>query len=97
MLAALLIGAVSPDRAAAQDATRPDIVTVCVPCHGVDGRGRDVETPNLAGQSGIYLYNQLIAFKTGRRKHPEMKGIARELTENEILQVVSYYSILPPP
>ena len=83
--------------AAAQDVARPEIVTVCAPCHGSDGAGRDVETPNLAGQSGIYLYNQLVAFRNGMRKHPEMKGIARELTDNEILQLVAYYSILPPP
>ena len=83
--------------AAAQPGGRPAIVAVCAPCHGADGAGRDVETPNLAGQSGIYLYNQLIAFRNGTRKHPEMKGVAGELTESEIQQIVAYYAILPPP
>jgi cytochrome c553 len=83
--------------AGAQAVNRPSIVEVCAPCHGTDGAGRDVETPNLAGQSGIYLYNQLIAFRKGTRQHPPMKGIARQLTDNEINAIVSYYAILPPP
>jgi cytochrome c553 len=84
-------------RAGAQSAGPPSIVKVCMPCHGVNGQGHDVETPTLAGQSGIYLYNQLIAFRTGTRKHPTMKPIASDLTDREIEQIVTYYSILPPP
>ena len=84
-------------REARAQADRPTIVTVCAPCHGTDGAGRDIETPNLAGQSGIYLYNQIIAFQKGTRRHPAMRGIARELTENEIREIVGYYAILPPP
>jgi cytochrome c553 len=83
--------------AGAQTTKLPEIVTVCAPCHGINGSGRDVETPNIAGQSGIYLYSQLMAFRNGTRKHPEMKAIARELTDREIQQIVAYYSILPSP
>jgi len=87
----------APRPAGAQAAGPPAVVQVCAPCHGTNGAGRDVETPNLAGQSGIYLYNQLIAFRDGTRRHPDMKTIARELTTREIEQIVAYYSILPPP
>ncbi len=83
--------------ARAQSAGPPAVVRVCMPCHGVNGQGHDVETPTLAGQSGIYLYNQLMAFRNGTRKHPTMKAVARDLTDREIEQIVSYYSILPPP
>jgi cytochrome c553 len=76
---------------------RPGILAVYAYCHGFDGAGRDVETPNLAGQSGIYLYNQLIAFRSGTRQHSVMTGIVRELTDNEIQQIILYYAILPPP
>jgi cytochrome c553 len=75
----------------------PNIVAVCASCHGTDGKGRDVETPNLAGQSGIYLRQQLMAFRNGTRRHPPMKGVARDLTDSEIDAAVSYYAILPPP
>lgn len=73
----------------------PAIATVCEPCHGIDGTGGDVEKPNLAGQKSIYLREQLLAFRTGKRKHPEMKSIARDLSDREIDQLVIYYSTLP--
>ena len=56
--AALAVEAVlcaASQTAGAQAAGPPEIVQVCAPCHGENGAGRDVETPNLAGQSGIYL------------------------------------------
>ena len=83
--------------ALAQTARPPAIVTVCAPCHGADGTGGDVEKPNLAGQKSIYLRRQLLAFRTGKRKHPEMRTIARDLTDREIDQLVVYYSTLIAP
>ena len=74
----------------------PAIVAVCAPCHGADGAGGDVEMPNLAGQKSIYIRQQLEAFRAGRRRHPDMKTIARELTDREIDQLVVYYSTLAP-
>jgi cytochrome c553 len=80
----------------AQTSRVPAIVTVCAPCHGADGAGGDVEKPNLAGQKSIYIRRQLEAFRAGRRKHPEMRPMARELTNREIDQLVIYYSTLAP-
>ena len=74
----------------------PTVATVCAPCHGLDGIGHDVEIPNIAGQHSIYLRKQLLAFKKGQRKHPEMRYVARELTERELDELVVYYSTLPP-
>ena len=87
------------DRVKAQSRAAPTVptaATVCAPCHGLDGIGRDVEVPNIAGQHSIYLRNQLMAFKKGQRKHPEMRYIARELTDRELDELVVYYSTLPP-
>jgi cytochrome c553 len=84
-------------QAPAKPGTAPNAATICAPCHGFDGVGRDVEIPNLAGQHSIYLRNQLLAFKDGRRKHPEMRYVARELSEREIEELVVYYSTLLPP
>ena len=78
----------------AQTSRPPAIVTVCAPCHGVDGTTGDVEKPNLAGQKSIYLRRQLLAFRNGTRKHPDMKTISRNLTDREIDQLVVYYSTL---
>ena len=83
--------------ALAQTARPPAIVTVCAPCHGVDGTTGDVEKPNLAGQKSIYLRQQMLAFRSGKRKHPDMKTISRSLTDREINQLVVYYSTLIAP
>jgi cytochrome c553 len=43
------------------------------------------------------MRQQLEAFRAGRRRHPDMKTLARELTDREIDQLVVYYSTLAPP
>ena len=83
------------ETACAQSPRLLEIVGVCAPCHGKDGRSGTVEVPNLAGQKGIYLREQLLAFRSGKRRHPDMKVIARELSDREIDQLVIYYSSLP--
>ncbi len=86
-----------PFRAAgAQSNDPPAIAAICAPCHGIDGTGGDVEKPNLAGQKSIYIRKQLLAFRAGKRRHPEMKSITRDLSDREIDQLVIYYSTLPP-
>jgi len=78
-------------------ATEPTkLVASCAPCHGFEGIGKDVEIPNLAGQHDVYLSYQLRAFRSGRRKHPDMSFMARKLTDAEINALATYYSGLPP-
>jgi len=83
--------------AAAQMKGAPRAASICAPCHGLDGIGRNVATPNIAGQNSIYLRKQLAAFKNRQRQHPEMRYVARELTERELDALVVYYSQLSPP
>ncbi len=85
------------ESAQAQPSQTPTIISVCAPCHGANGATGDVETPVLAGQKGIYLRLQMLAFRSRQRKHPEMTAIGRDLTDREIDQIVLYYSMLPPP
>ena len=48
-------------------------VLACASCHGAEGEGTsDVYFPRLAGKPAGYLYNQLVAFREGRRKYPPM-------------------------
>jgi cytochrome c553 len=81
--------------ACAQTPRLLEIVNLCAPCHGKDGKSGTVEVPNLAGQRSIYLREQLTAFRSGKRKHPDMKLIAADLNDREIDQLVIYYSSLP--
>ncbi len=45
----------------------------CTACHGPEGRGTNNDYfPRLAGKPAGYLFNQLLAFKEGRRRYPPM-------------------------
>ena len=75
---------------------KEDFLSGCVPCHGLDGIGRDVEIPNLAGQNEAYLLNQLRAFHQGRRPHKEMLYMSRKMTDEDMRALAAYYASLPP-
>lgn len=80
----------------AQAEPRKVTIAACAMCHGEEGIARDGEVPNLAGQNERYLYNQMLAFRSGARKHQEMRYMARELTLQEIAEMAAYYAALPP-
>lgn len=73
----------------------PRFIMACAPCHGFDGLGHDASIPNLSGQGATYLYNQIMAFRSGTRKHPEMNFFSGQMTQQEIEQIVQYYANLP--
>jgi cytochrome c553 len=73
-----------------------DLIAGCIPCHGPDGIGRDIETPNLAGQNEAYLFNQLKAFHSGRRPHEEMQYMSRHMSKDEMRSLAAYFAQLPP-
>jgi len=47
------------------------------------------------GKNATYLHNQIMAFRSGARKHPEMNFFSGQMTQQEIEQIVQYYSKLP--
>jgi cytochrome c553 len=90
-----ILGAAALACAAPADAQAPPrFLMACAPCHGFDGIGHDPQTPNLAGQSAIYLYNQMMAFRTNERKHPEMYFFSNQMTYDEMRSIAEYYSKL---
>lgn len=68
----------------------------CARCHGDEGIARDTEVPNLAGQNEAYLVNQLRAFRSGTRRHPEMRFMSKTMTDAEIEAYAAYYTALKP-
>lgn len=66
----------------------------CQVCHGYDGIGKDPEVPHIAGESDIYLIRQLRAFRSGKRKHPQMSIIARSLSDEDIADLAAYYAAI---
>jgi len=71
-------------------------VNKCVACHGVDGKSKGVQAPNLAGQNPAYLLKQIEDFKSGERESSIMEGFVKNLTDQELSEIIEYYSSLPP-
>ncbi len=92
----LAVGMAGVPGADGQQRPRPPVtVEACAPCHGIDGIAKDVEVPHLAGQNVVYLYNQLKAFKSGKRPHKEMRYMSRHVSEAEMEALADYYAALP--
>lgn len=70
-----------------------DRVQACTPCHGLQGQGtNDPYFPRLGGKPAGYLFNQLEAFKNGRRKYPPMNYLLAYLTDDYLRQFAEYFS-----
>lgn len=68
------------------------VTQVCGTCHGVDGNSSIPATPNLAAQYPEYLTNQLLGFKSGKRKNAVMNGIVATLTADDMKNLGAYYA-----
>ncbi|MDE1994637.1 MAG: c-type cytochrome [Rhizobiaceae bacterium] len=86
---------------AVQDAYGLDLserVNACTPCHGMQGSGtNDPYFPRLAGKPAGYLYNQLLAFRSGRRKYPPMNYLLHFLPDAYLKQIAEYFAAQRPP
>jgi cytochrome c553 len=70
----------------------------CASCHGAQGEGTgDVYFPRLAGKPAGYLYNQLIAFRDGRRRYPPMNFLLEFLPDAYLKEISEYFASLRPP
>jgi len=64
----------------------------CVSCHGDNGNSIVSTFPKLAEQHSSYLIKQLQAFKSGARKNPMMSAIASGLSEEDMVDIATYYA-----
>lgn len=72
-------------------------VQACASCHGGEGEGTsDVYFPRLAGKPAGYLYNQLVAFRDGRRKYPPMNYLLEFLPDAYLKQIAEHFASLRP-
>ena len=69
----------------------------CAPCHGAQGQGtKDVYFPRLAGKPAGYLYNQLEAFKDGRRHYPPMNYLLEYLPDQYLMEIAQHFAAQHP-
>jgi cytochrome c553 len=73
-------------------------VLACTSCHGVNGQGTSDEYfPRLAGKPAGYLFNQLIAFRDGRRHYPPMNYLLEYLPDAYLQTIAEYFAARSPP
>lgn len=98
-LAALPLSA--PAQPAAPDRipdTMEERVAACIGCHGEAGRGVEkVYFPRLAGKPAGYLYNQLVAFRDGRRKYVPMNYLLAYLPDAYLFKMAEHFAAQNPP
>ncbi|HSB99933.1 MAG TPA: c-type cytochrome [Burkholderiaceae bacterium] len=85
-----------PLAALAQSQDIPPKAAVCVDCHGPNGNSKLPLHPILAGQTSRYLYLQLRDFQEGRRSHPQMSPIAKDLSRDEMRALADYFAAQKP-
>src|ERR1700677_3541194 len=89
------VRAQSTDRAPDTMAAR---VLACASCHGDKGQGtNDDYFPRLAGKPAGYLYNQLAAFRDGRRKYPPMNYLVEFMPDSYLHAIAAYFAAERPP
>ena len=71
-------------------------VSACMSCHGPSGHGVPRRFPRVAGQKREHLEQQLLAFKSGKRKSYSdiMTNVAFRLSEQQIKELSAYMHAL---
>jgi cytochrome c553 len=70
----------------------------CAACHGAQGQGTDNDYfPRLAGKPAGYLFNQLLAFKQGRRRYPPMNYLLEYQSDDYLHAMAAYFTAERPP
>jgi len=69
---------------------------VCGACHGPSGNSANPEWPNLAGQSSVYVEEQLRLFKANVRNNPVMAPLVAPLTDVDIKDLAAYFATQTP-
>jgi len=68
----------------------------CAACHGEDGNANIPGTPSLAGQPALYTHWQLIKYRDGRRRDPQMSPFAAGLSDGDMADLAAYFATLSP-
>ncbi len=68
------------------------ITTRCALCHGPEGESASAIYPRLAAQHPDYLNKQLKDFRDGRRKSDTMTDMAKDLQDEDIAALSSFFA-----
>ena len=66
----------------------------CQACHGFDGLSKLPDAPHLAGQPERYLVKSLDEYRKGVRKNELMTLVVKDLSDQDIADLASYYGAI---
>jgi cytochrome c553 len=69
---------------------------VCTACHGPNGNSANPDWPRLAGQSAVYIDEQLHLFKSQVRANPVMMPMASGLNDQDMSDLAVYFEAQTP-
>ncbi len=73
-------------------------LTACAVCHGARGEGvASTYFPRLAGKPEGYLFNQLTAFRSGRRRYAPMNYLLKFMPDAYLHGMAAYFAADHPP
>ncbi len=64
----------------------------CITCHELDGSSQRPDAPHIGGQVETYLAEQLRRYKNGKRQHPVMTIVARDLSDRDIEDLAAWFA-----
>lgn len=68
-------------------------VRACAACHGKEGRATPFGYyPRIAGKPAGYLFNQLVAFRDGRRHNGEMALLVEHLSDDYLREIAAWFA-----
>jgi cytochrome c553 len=103
LVIALLIPPAPPARATGPETDAMAArVAACTLCHGREGRATSAGYfPRIAGKPAGYLYQQLLAFRDGRRHNAAMAYLLAPLSDDYLREIAAHFAALdlpyPPP
>ena len=69
----------------------------CIACHGNEGRtARNEYHPRLSGKPQGYLFNQMVNFRDGQRRHRAMALLMQNLSDAYLLEMAGHFSAQAP-
>lgn len=68
----------------------------CKSCHGEDGNAQKASMPTLAGQDARYFIKGMTHYKDGKRQHKKMFEAVKALSEQDMIDLATYYAAQVP-
>ena len=86
------VGLAATAHGAGDPAAGEQNAAVCASCHG-QGGGKPIMAsyPKLTNLGERYLYDQLVAIKSGDRSIPEMTGLLDAMSDQDLQDLAAYY------